>query len=119
MRFSLLLFILYQKLKRAMKTNPSYKSYVGTIRLRILIKTADGKRGRLFVFDRGRLVSRRGANHGADAALVWADPSTAFRVMASGSDEASFLAAAQGKLRVDGMAYHIQWFTDGVKLVMS
>jgi hypothetical protein len=39
--------------------------------------------------------------------------------MASGSDEQSFNAAAQGKLKIEGMAYYIQWFTDGIKLVMK
>ncbi len=119
MKFSLLLFILYQKLKKAMKKNAAYRSYVGAVQLKILIKTANGKRGRLFVFDRGNLSSSTGGNHAADAALVWSDPATAFRVMASGSDEESFLAAAHGKMKVEGMAYYIQWFTDGVKIVMK
>lgn len=119
MKLSLLLYILYLKLKRAVKTNPAYRSYIGLIQLRILIKTADGKHGRLFIFDRGRVFSRRGGSHRADASLVWSDSNTAFRVMASGSDEASFMAAAEGKMHIEGMAYYMQWFTDGVKIVMK
>ncbi|HSV96252.1 MAG TPA: hypothetical protein VLM75_04875 [Spirochaetota bacterium] len=119
MKLSLLLFILYRKLKKAVKTNKAYRSHIGTVRLKILIKTVDGKRGRLFVFDRGTLSSRTGGEHSADAALVWSDAATAFRVMASGSDEESFKAAALGGLKVEGMAYYIQWFTDGIKLVMK
>ncbi len=118
MKFSLLLFILFQKLKKAIKSNKAYRSYIGEIRLKILMKTADGKRGRLFIFDKGKLSSRSGASHAADAALVWSDAATAFKVMASGSDEEMFLAAANGKVKVEGMAYFIQWFGDGVKLVM-
>jgi hypothetical protein len=38
--------------------------------------------------------------------------------MASGSDEESFKAAAQGKLKVEGMAYFAQWFTEAVKLII-
>ncbi len=119
MKFSLLLFILYRKLKKAVKTNRAYRSHIGTVQLKILIKTADGKRGRLFIFDRGVLSTLTGGGHAADAALVWSDAATAFRVMASGSDEESFKAAAEGGLRVEGMAYYIQWFTDGIKLVMK
>ncbi|OHD68908.1 MAG: hypothetical protein A2W19_11120 [Spirochaetes bacterium RBG_16_49_21] len=119
MKFSLLLFILFKKLKKAVKSNTAYRSYIGEIRLKILMKTADGRRGRLFIFDRGKLSSRSGAGHAADAALVWSDAATAFRVMASGSDEEMFLAAANGKVKVEGMAYFIQWFGDGVKLVMQ
>ncbi len=119
MKLSLLLFILYRKLKRAVRVNKDYRSHIGMVRLKILIKTADGKRGRLFIFDRGTLSTRTGGGYPADAALVWSDASTAFRVMASGSDEESFRAAAEGKLKVEGMAYYIQWFTDGIKLVMK
>jgi hypothetical protein len=118
MRLSLILFVLYLKLSRAAKTNKAFQNYIGTMQLRFLIKTADGKWGRLFIFDKGKVLSVSGANHRCDAALVWSDPGTAFKVMISGSDEASFLAAANGKLKVEGMAYYIQWFNDGVKLIM-
>lgn len=119
MRFSLLLLILYQKLRRASIKNAAFRSYISTMRAKILIKTADGKRGRLFVFDRGNIFSLRGGNHpDFDVALVWSDTGTAFKVMASGSDEASFKAAAQGKLKVEGMAVFAQWFTEGVKLIL-
>jgi len=118
MKFSLLLLVLYRKLKKAAKSNTAFKSYISTMRTKILIRTADGKRGRLFVFDRGNISSVRGNRPGFDAALIWSDASTAFKVMASGSSEASFKAAAEGKIRVEGMSFYIQWFTDGVKLIM-
>lgn len=118
MQLWILLGILYLKLKAASKTNKAFQSYIGTIQLKILIKTANGRWGRLFVFDRGTVSTQGGAGHPCDAALVWSDPATAFRVMASGSDEATFQAAADGKLRVEGMAYYIQWFNDAVKLIM-
>jgi hypothetical protein len=118
MKLSLLLFILSLKLKWAAKSNKLYQNYIGTIQLRILIKTADNKWGRLFVFDKGKVSSLTGTNHRYDAALIWADPGTAFKVMAAGSDEATFMAAADGKLKVDGMPYFIQWFGDGIKLVI-
>ncbi len=119
MRFSLLLLILSRKLRKASRKNAPFRTYISTMRARVLIKTADGRRGRLFVFDRGKVSSMRGGNHqDFDVALVWADPVTAFKVMASGSDEESFKAAADGKLKVEGMAYFAQWFTDGVKLIL-
>ena len=116
MPLSMLLFVLYLKLWLATRTNPAFQGYIGTIRLKILIKTADGKRGRLFIFDRGKVSSLSGANHACDAALVWSDVPTALKVMISGSDKATFKAAAKGKIKVEGMAYYIQWFNDGVKL---
>ncbi|MBN2161144.1 MAG: hypothetical protein JW807_17285 [Spirochaetes bacterium] len=119
MRFTLLLFILYHILKRAVKKNAAFRSYIGAIHnVRVMIKTADGKRGRVFIFDRGGLKSRSGATHPYDVAIVWSDPGTAFRVLSSQSDEQQFLAAAAGKMKIDGMAFFAQWFNDGVKLVM-
>ncbi len=119
MRFSFLLYVVYRILKRAAKKNGAYKSYIGNIhQVKIMIKTADCKRGRLFIFDRGKISSRRGGKLDYDAAIVWSDPGTAFKVMSSRNDEAAFLAAAEGKMKLDGMAFFAQWFNDGVKLVM-
>jgi len=119
MKLRLLLFILYQKLKKAATKNAAYRSFLGGMQVKIMIKTADGKHGRLFIFDRGKLSTLTGGVHPYDAALVWSDSNTAFKVMSSGSDEQSFLAATKGKLKIDGMAAYIQWFNDGVKLVMK
>ena len=119
MRFTALLFILYNVLKLASKINPAFKSYISTIhQVKIMIKTADGKRGRLFIFDQGTVSSESGANHPYDAAIVWSDAATGFKVMASKSDAEQFKAAAAGKMKLDGMAFFAQWFNDGVKLVM-
>jgi hypothetical protein len=118
MRFTVLLYVLYWKLKSASRKNKSFQSYISNMRARILIKTADGRRGRLFIFDKGKVSSQAGAGSGFDVALVWSDAATAFRVMASRSDEQTFQAAARGQLKIEGMAYYAQWFSEGVKLVM-
>ncbi len=118
MKLSFLLFVLFLKLSRAARTHTAFKNYIGTVQLRILIKTADNRWGRVFIFDQGRVNSKSGANHPFDAALVWSDPNTAFKVMLTGTDEATFAAAAAGKVKVEGMAYYIQWFNDAVKLIM-
>ncbi len=119
MKLRLLLFILFQKLKSASRKNAAYMSFLGLMRVRIMIRTADGKHGRLFVFDKGKVTSLTGTEHPYDAALVWSDADTAFRVLSSQSDEQTFLAAAKGKLKIDGMVAYVQWFNDGVKLVMG
>lgn len=119
MRFSLLLLILYRKLKKASRNNPAFMSYIRTMKADVLIKTADGKRGRLFIFDRGSISSKPGGDHRIfHVALVWSDAGTAYRVMVSGNDEESFRAAAQGKLKVEGMSYYAQWFTECAKLIL-
>lgn len=120
MKLTLLLFVLAQKLKSAAKKNKAFQKHLGLMQLAVLIKTADGKSGRLFLFDRGAFSSQSGADHPCDVALIWADAGTAFRVMTSKTGDAdTFRAAAGGKVRVEGMAAYLQWFTDGVKLVMG
>lgn len=120
MKFTLLLFVLAQKLKAAAKRNRAYQQHLGLMQLKILIKTADGKSGRLFAFDKGAFSSQSGADHPCDVALIWADGGTAFRVMTSRTGDAdTFRAAAEGKVKVQGMVPYLQWFTDGVKLVMG
>ena len=119
MKLRVLLFILYQKLKRAATKNAAYRSFLGKMQVKVMIKTADGKHGRLFIFDKGKLSTLGGGIHPYDAALVWSDANTAFKVLSSGSDEQTFQAAADGKLKIDGMAAYVQWFTDGIKLVMK
>ena len=120
MKFTLLLFALAQKLKAASKKNSAYRKHLGIMQLSVLIKTANGNRGRLFIFDKGTFSSMRGTHHQCDVALIWADAGTAFRVMTSKTGDAdTFRAAAEGKVRVEGMVPYLQWFTDGVKLVMG
>ncbi len=118
MKFALLLLILSRKIKNAARTNSSYQRYIRTMQARILIKTADGKTARLFAFDRGKVSSRRGDETDVAAALVWSDGATAFRVMSSGSEEESFQAAAQGKMKIEGQPLFVQWFIHGVRMIL-
>jgi hypothetical protein len=118
MRFSVLLFALYNILKVASVTNKAFKRYIRKISAKILIKTEDGERARMFIFDKGKLTSAPGDHKNYDVALVWKDAATGFSVMTSKKKDASFNAAAEGKLRVLGMSVYAQWFEDGIKLVM-
>lgn len=118
MRFSVLLFALYYILKIASVINKTYKKYISKISAKILIKTEDGQRARMFIFDKGKLTSKPGDHDNFDVALVWKDAATGFSVLTSKKKDASFNAAAEGKLKVLGMSVYAQWFEDGTKLVM-
>ncbi|MGC8657778.1 MAG: hypothetical protein ACP5U1_01765 [Desulfomonilaceae bacterium] len=118
MRLSLLLFFLAQVLKIASLTNSRFKKYISNMSVKILIKTEDGLPARLFVFNKGKFHSVSGNTNDYDAALVWKDPATAFSVMTSRKADASFRAAAEGKLKVTGMSVYAQWFDDAIKLAM-
>jgi len=119
MKFSMLLFALDLMLKRAAKKNEAFKKYISRAKARVLIKTRDGQRGRLFIFDKGKISSKPGGRHrDFDVALVWKDAATGFSVMTDKRKDASFNAAAEGKLHVEGMGVYAQWFEDGLKLVV-
>lgn len=120
MKFRLLLFILALKMKAATKRNAAYRRHLGIMQIKVRVNTADGKLGRLFTFDKGAFSSVSGAHHQCDVALVWADAGAAFGVMTSKTGDAdTFRAAAEGKVRVEGMVPYLQWFTDGIKLAMG
>lgn len=118
MKFSILLFGLSIVLKIASMTSKAFRKYIGKTNVKILIKTEDGERARLFVFEKGRVSSVSGDQKDFDAALVWKDATTGFSVMTSKEKDASFNAAAEGKLKVLGMGLYAQWFEDGVNLVI-
>ncbi len=118
MRFTILLFALYCILKIKSFTHKAYKNYISKMTVKILIRTEDGKKARLFIFDKGKLATVTGDQKDFDTALVWKDAATGFSVMTSKRADASFNAAAEGKLKVMGMSVYAQWFEDGIKIVM-
>lgn len=118
MKFSLLLFALANILKVASLTNKKFRKFISKSSVRVLIKTADGRRGRLFVFDRGRVSSVAGDRKPYDVALVWRDAKTGFAVMTDKGKDASFNAAAAGSLKILGMSVYAQWFEDAMAFVI-
>lgn len=118
MRFSALLFVLAGLLKFASRFNREFQRFIRPARVRILIKTADNRRGRLFVFDRGKVSTRRDVHADHDAALVFSDASAGFSVLTDKRPSASFDAAADGQLRVEGMSVYAQWFEQAMGRVI-
>ena len=82
-----------------------------------MIKTADGKRARLFVFDNGKVYSRTGNTKEYDVALIWKNANIGYKGMLNKEKDASFNAAANGDLKIDGMSVYAQWFENGMKLI--
>ena len=118
MRFSLLLFALGQILKIASIISKPFKHYIRNTDARVLIKTEDNQRARLFVFNKGKFSSRPGNHDAFDVALIFKDAATGFAVLTSKKKDASFNAAAEGKLKVAGMSLFAQWFEDATKIIL-
>ncbi len=118
MKFTLLLFALGQILKVASITNKNFKRYIRKVDARILIKTRNGERARLYIFNKGKVSSVAGNHDVYDAALIFKDAAAGFKVLTSKKKDASFNAAAEGNLTVEGMSFFAQWFEDGTKLIL-
>lgn len=119
MKFNLLLFILYVKLKQAAKNNVRFKKFIKDKRLNFGIKTTDGKRGRLYIFSNGKITSRSGGSEESESAMVWSDADTAFKVMASGNEEASVASLTEKKLQVEGDLKEFLWFSRALDIMMG
>ena len=119
MRFSLLLFVLKIKLKRAAKKFPDFKKKLMEKNYTMAIKTEDGKRGRFFTFKNGEVISRRGGYPDAEIYLIWKDAATAFKVMASGKNKVFMEALQNGSLKIQGDANLALAFTGTVTEMMK
>lgn len=117
MKFSLLLFAVSVLIKWSSKTNSKFKRYIRKSKVRILIKTANGKYARLYIFNKGKISSRAGNTNEYDVALIWKNAKIGFKCMQNKEKDASFNAAANGNLKIDGMSVYAQWFENGMKLI--
>ena len=119
MKFKLLLFILYTKLKQAAKKNDRFMKFIQDKQLQFNIKTADGKTGRQYLVSNGKVSSRSGLAEKTDFNMVWSDADTAFQVMSSTNEEASVAALTEKKLQVEGDLREFMWFSRAVDIMMG
>lgn len=119
MKFQALLFILYLKLVRAAAKNQRFKKFIKDKRMKFVIKTRLGARGRQYVFDNGKISSTSKAIKECDAAMVWCDADTAFKVMSSGDQEASVAALTERKLLVEGNFKDFMWFSRALDIMLG
>ncbi len=119
MRLTILLYVLKLKLVRAAKKRAAFRSTLRKRDYTLVIRTADGKRGRFFTFCDGDVVSRNGLHPSPDVALVWCDAGTAFRALASGDDKPVVQALGRSDLKIEGNLGYFFWFGDVLKEMMG
>jgi len=119
MKFRLLLFIIHRKLKKAASADDRFKSFIQNKKLKITIKTSDSRQGRRYTFDNGKISSAVGTTKECDAAMVWCDANTAFKVMSSGNEEASVAALTEHKLQIEGNYKEFMWFSRALDIMMG
>ncbi len=119
MRFSMLLFGLMFKMRRKAKRSPDFREKLKERDYTLVIRTEDGKRGRVFEFRGGSLFSRGGDDGSADVSLVWRDAATGFRVMAGGGTKAFVAALQDGSLKILGDGNLAPVFIGAVKEMLK
>jgi hypothetical protein len=112
MRLSILLFLLNLKLKRAAKKNPAFAARLKKKDYTAVIRTADFKVGRYFIFCGGNLISKNGCHDSPDIELVWDDAGFAFRTLLKGDEIELMQAMGKSKLKLEGNLGYFYWFTD-------
>jgi len=119
MKYQLLLYVLYKKLARAARKDSKFMDFVKSKRLKFTIKTSRDGKGRQYIFNNGRISSTSRIAEQGDAAMVWCDPATAFKVMTSKNDEASVAALSEKKLQVEGNFKEFMWFSRALDIMMG
>ena len=119
MALTLMLYLLSLKLAWAMRHQAAFAEQARARDCTLLIRTRDGRRGRVFVFHGGCLVSRHGADHKADLAMVWKDADVALRTMARGDPLAMLAAIERGDLVLEGVSALAPWFGELVRLAQG
>jgi len=116
MRFLLLLSILSSKFKKAADQNPNFQKFLMGHECAVVIKTRDNSKGRRFIFRDGRFSCDKKLDE-YDAAMIWADPVTAFKAMKQG-DEGVTEALQNHRVAIDGKLHSFTWFGAAINFVM-
>ncbi|MBN2078324.1 MAG: hypothetical protein JW838_05120 [Spirochaetes bacterium] len=119
MRFSMLLFGLMVKMRRKAKRSADFREKLKEKDYTLVIRTEDGRRGRVFEFRGGSISSRKEVGGNADVSLVWRDAATGFRVMAGGGTKAFMAALQDGSLKILGDANLAPVFIGAVKEMLK
>jgi len=114
--FSMLLSIINMSMGRAVKSNKAIKEMMAIRNLVFVIMTEDGKIGRRFIFKDGKYSSDKVLKD-YTMALVWKDPSVAFKTLAFGGETGLQDAMNNWNMRLAGDAGFFNFF--GVLLLVS
>ena len=116
MLFSLLLAILSFAIGITAKTNKSIKDMISIRNCAYVIMTKDGKRGRRYIFRRGKYSSDK-VLRDYDLALVFENADIGFKTLALGGDTGLQVAMNNWNLTLVGNPNVFNWF--GVMIAVS
>ncbi len=112
MRLALLLYLLGLKLRWSAWRSAQFRARLRRVDRLIVIRTADGRHARSYVFRDDNVRHHGGADPAATAEMVWSDAGVAFRTMLASSVLDNFSAIGRGDLVINGNLQDALWFSD-------
>jgi molybdopterin guanine dinucleotide-containing S/N-oxide reductase-like protein len=114
-RFSLILLGLAQLFRLAALADPSFRARLKEKNLAAQIRTRDGKVGRVFLFEGGRVRSRAGLHAHPDVTLTFDTAALGARLMTPPIDWSAQIAAQKNfLLTLDGLEELSCWFAQTI-----
>lgn len=110
MRFSLILFAIAQMIKMSLFRYKYLQEMIIYKNNKFVMMTKDGKRGRRFIFEKGRFSTDLVLS-GYDLAFVWKDSKTAFKVLTAKDPVGMDRAIANWDLELVGDKNLNTWFS--------
>lgn len=112
MKLQTILMLLGLKLKWKARFDDAFRKELPLADRVVVIRTADGRRARSYLFRRGGFRARAGVHPEATAQLVWSDPAVAIRAMLSSNQLDTISAIGRGDLTIVGNLQDALWFGD-------
>ena len=115
MRLSLLMYGFYWLFKFAPFLNRDFKNQLNKKDVTLIMKSKDETRARTFIFEKGRVRSKRGQSPRADGLLIWAtvkDGADIMTQIAMGRPKVIASAVSNKQLLLEGDAGGITWFVE-------
>lgn len=110
LKFKILLWLFTQVLRRQIKNNPDFASYIRSKRLTFQIRTDSGS-GRYFVIKDGDIKSYAGLTANPQFTLSFKDAKAGYQILSAKDSQAAFIRGAGNKaLIISGDFLEVAWF---------
>lgn len=122
MKLSFLMAVLFRIFQVSAFISPPFRRKVREKEVRLVMKSADNKVSRTFLFERGKIRSKRGEIPDSGCRLIWKRPGVGAKIMveiASGRPKAIEGAIIRGHLMLEGDAVSIKWFLETIQMLRS
>ncbi len=122
MRLAIVLYGFYWLFKFTCWTSSRFKEKLGEKDFTMVMKSKDDTIARTYMFDNGKVYSKRGIPQNPACSFIWKTPAIGAKIMidvAKGNPKAIGRAVIKGNLMLEGEAALISWFLEVLKMLGS